>query len=264
MSDTVLLDVEQEIATLTLNRPDRMNPLTGPIATELGDRLDDLEERDDVRCVVLEGNGPAFSAGGDIQGMQERLEADVTLDESRAQLERGLSGTMRSLVTCSYPTIAKVDGPAIGAGANLAIACDVILASETARIGFSFNQVGLSIDGGTSYLLPRIVGVNVAKELVFTGEICDAERAKGLGLFNHVYAEDAFEEQVAAMVQRIANGPTVAFGHAKRLLQDGVEKSLSKALQDEATAQGLVFDTHDHREGVEAFIEDRDPEFEGR
>jgi len=264
MSDAVLLDVDEGLATLTLNRPDRLNPITGPISEALRDRIGDLEEREDVRCVVVEGAGNAFSAGGDIQGMQERLESGESLDQSAARLERGLSETMVALVRCSYPTVAKVDGPAIGAGANLAIACDVVLASESASIGFSFNQVGLSVDGGTSYLLPRVVGSNVAKELVFTGEICDAERGGELGLFNHVYPEESFDEEVEAMARRIAAGPTVAFCHAKRLLQDGLEKTLPRALEDEATAQGIVFDTHDHQEGVEAFLEDRDPEFEGR
>jgi enoyl-CoA hydratase/carnithine racemase len=264
MSDVVLLDVENGVATLTLNEPDRMNPLTGPISEQLGQHLDDLEERDDVRCVVVEGAGPAFSAGGDIQGMKERQETGTSLDEGSQSIERNLGRTMIKLVRSSYPTVAKVDGHAVGAGANLAIACDVVLASESANIGFLFNQVGLSIDGGTSYLLPRVVGVNKAKELVFTGEVLGADEAEELGLFNHVYDDESFEDEVAAMVERIASGPTVAFRHAKRLIQDGLEKSLPRAIEDEATAQGVVFDTYDHGEGVDAFIEDRDPEFEGR
>lgn len=264
MSDAVLLDVEDGVATLTMNQPDRMNPVTGPISEAIESHLDTVEERDDVRCVVVEGAGGAFSAGGDIQGMKDRLEGDESLDEAVDQLERGLSETMVKLVTCTYPTVAKVDGPAVGAGANLAIGCDVVLASDSASIGFVFNQVGLSVDGGTSYLLPRVVGVNKAKELVFTGEILGAEEAGDLGLFNHVYADGEFEEKAGAMVDRIAAGPTVALSRAKRLVQDGIEKDLEQALHDEAAAQGVVFDTRDHREGVEAFLEDRSPDFEGR
>lgn len=264
MSDAVLLDVTDGIATLTLNEPDRMNPLTVDIAAGLEARLDDLEERDDVRCVVVEGAGPAFSAGGDIDRMQERIESDSSLDDAVRDLERGVGEAIVNLVGSSYPTVAAVDGPAVGAGANLAIACDIVLASESANIGFVFNQVGLCVDAGTSYLLPRIVGVNVAKELVFTGEIVGADRAEDLGLFNHVYADEAFDDEVASMVETIASGPTVAYRHAKRLLQDGLEKPLERALTDEATAQGIVFDTDDHAEGVEAFIDGRDPEFHGR
>jgi len=264
MSDAVLLDVEDGVATLTLNEPDRMNPLTRDIAEALEAHLDDLEEREGIRCVVLQGAGEAFSAGGDIERMQERIDSDRSLDTSAKEVERGLSGAIVKLVECSYPTVAKVDGAAVGAGANLAIACDVVLASESAVIGFVFNQVGLSVDAGTSYLLPRLVGTNVAKELVYTGEIVPAERAGDLGLFNHVYADDQFESEVASMVETIASGPTVAYRHAGRLVQNGLEKPLSRCLKDEATAQGIVFDTEDHAEGVAAFLEDREPAFEGR
>jgi enoyl-CoA hydratase/carnithine racemase len=264
MSDAVLLEVEDGVATLTLDEPERLNPLTGDLADALEAHLDEVESRDDVRCVVVQGAGDAFSAGGDIETMQERIDSDRSLDESAKEVERGLSGAIIKLVECSYPTVAKVDGPAVGAGANMAIACDVVLASESAVIGFVFRQVGLSIDAGTSYLLPRIVGTNVAKELVYTGEIVPAERAGDLGLFNHVYADDQFESEVENMVETIASGPTVAFRHAGRLVQDGPEKPLERCLVDEATAQGVVFDTHDHAEGVSAFLEDRDPEFEGR
>jgi len=263
-SDAVLLDVEDGVATLTLNDPDRMNPVTGPISEGLEARLDEIERRDGVRCVVLEGAGPAFSAGGDIQGMKDRIESDTRLDESVDELDRGLGGTMAKLVDCTYPTVAKVDGPAVGAGANLAIGCDVVLASESASIGFVFRNVGLSVDGGTSYLLPRVVGVNKAKELVFTGEILGAAEAGDLGLFNHVYPDETFEEEVTEMVERIATGPTVALSRAKSVVQHGLDKPLERALADEAAAQGVVFDSDDHREGVEAFLEDRDPEFEGR
>lgn len=117
---------------------------------------------------------------------------------------------MAQLVTYPLPTVAKIDGPAVGAGANLALACDLQLASDRANIGFVFRNVGLSVDAGTSYLLPRLVGENVAKELVFTGEMLDAERAESLGLFNHVYAVEEFDEHADALIERITEGPTVA------------------------------------------------------
>mgnify|MGYP000053041863 FL=1 len=265
MSDAVVLDVDETgVATLTLNRPDRMNPLTGPIADGLSARLADLEERDDVRCVVLEGAGTAFSGGGDVQDLRDNIESDASAGEVARQIEQGFGDAMARVAACPHPTVAKVDGPAVGAGATLAIACDVVLASESAVIGFVFSQVGLNVDGGTSYLLPRVVGRNTALELVLTGEVCDAERAADLGLFNHVYSEDDFETEVSAMVSRIASGPTVALRHSKRLIRDGLDKSLSEAIHDETLAQGVVFDTHDHEEGVRAFLEDREPEFEGR
>jgi 2-(1,2-epoxy-1,2-dihydrophenyl)acetyl-CoA isomerase len=264
MSDSVHLDVEDGIATLTLDEPDSRNAFTRPVADDLSARLDDLEERSDVRCVVVEGSGPAFSAGGDIKRMRERLDSDEPTDEAVHALARRTRDTIARLLTLPVPTVAKIDGPAVGAGANLALACDVLLASESASMGFVFRQVGLTVDMGTSYLLPRVVGINVAKELVFTGEVLDAERSADLGLFNHVYADDEFDQEVRALVERIASGPTVALGHAKRLLQDGLEKDFDRAQRDEVTAQGIVFETRDHEEGVTAFLEDRRPEFEGR
>jgi enoyl-CoA hydratase/carnithine racemase len=259
VTDAVAMSVGDGVATLTLNRPDDRNALTREVSDGLREHLTALEDRDDVRCVVVEGEGRAFSAGGDIKQMHERLEGEGSLDDAVAELERTTSETMARVVTCSYPTVAKIDGPAVGAGANLAIACDVQLASASASIGFLFRQVGLSIDAGTSYLLPRIVGENVAKELVYTGEVVDADRAADLGLFNHVYPDEKFDDRVAEFVDRVAGGPTVAFRHTKRLLREGLDKSLDRAMVDEATAQGVVFETEDHSEGVAAFLEDRDP-----
>mgnify|MGYP000246937064 CR=1 FL=1 len=264
MSDAVLLDVEDGVATLTMNQPDRMNPVTGPISEGIENHLDTVEERDDVRCVVVEGAGGAFSAGGDIQGMKDRLEGDESLDEAVDQLERGLSETMVKLVTCTCPTVAKVDGPAVGAGANLAIGCDVVLASDSASIGFVFNQVGLSVDGGTSYLLPRVVGVNKAKELVFTGEILGAAEADNLGLFNHVYADEEFEDQAGAMVDRIASGPTVAYRQLKQAIRQSWSNDYDAQLDLEAKLQGACGQTRDFKEGVVAFLEKRPARYEGR
>ena len=264
MSDSVHLAVTNGIATLTLDEPDSRNAFTRSVAGDLSTRLDELEDRTDVRCVVVAGNGPAFSAGGDIRHMRERLDSDEPTDEAVQLLARRTRDTIARILTLPWPTVAQIDGPAVGAGANLALACDVLLASESASIGFVFRQVGLTVDMGTSYLLPRVVGVNVAKELVYTGEVIDAERAADLGLFNHVYPDGDFEAEVDAMVDRIASGPTVALRHAKRLVQDGLEKDFDRAQRDEVTAQGIVFETRDHEEGVAAFLEDRPPEFEGR
>ena len=131
-------------------------------------------------------------------------------------------------------------------------------------MSFGFRQVGLAVDSGTSYLLPRIVGENVAKELVFTGERISAAKAEAIGLVNHVYPDDEFEAETAELVEEIASGPTVALRTSKRQLNRGLGRSLREAMEAEADAQGAVFETHDHREGAEAFMEGRSPEFEGR
>ncbi|OLZ41320.1 enoyl-CoA hydratase [Natrinema saccharevitans] len=264
LGDAVLLEIEDDgTATITLNQPDRRNALSEEISTGISEALDEIEGSD-ARVVVLQGSGGSFSAGGDIERMTEAIESDVPADDRVRRLERSTNELMTKLVDFPIPTIAAIDGAAVGAGANLAIACDIQLASESAAFGFVFRQVGLSVDAGTSYLLPRIVGENVAKELVLTGDIFGADRAKKLGLVNHVYADDEFDEEVDAFVENVVSGPPIALRHANRLVGEGLEKSLEQALTDEAVAQGIVFETEDHAEGVEAFLEDREPEFEGQ
>jgi enoyl-CoA hydratase/carnithine racemase len=256
------LRFDDGVATIRLDEPERRNALSAELAAEIRDALAEIDESE-ARCVVVESEGDAFSAGGDVDLMREQLQSDGTVDEQVRTLERTTSETIARLTTFPLPTVAKVDGIAFGAGANLAIACDLQLASDDAAIGFGFRQVGLSVDAGTSYLLPRLVGENVAKELVFTGELVEADRALDLGLVNRVYPTEEFEARADAFVERIATGPTVALRHAKRLLGEGFDKSIERAMSDEATAQGIVFGTDDHEEGVRAFLEDREPEFEG-
>jgi enoyl-CoA hydratase/carnithine racemase len=173
------------------------------------------------------------------------------------------AGAVSAVANCDLPTVAKLDGAAYGAGATLAIACDLLLASSSAKISFGFRQVGLSIDSGASYLLPRLVGENVAKELVFTGELIDADRAKDVGLFNRVFPDDEFDARVDDVVQRIATGPTVALRNSKRLLEQGLDSTFEQAVHNEAAMQVVSAETDDHAEGVRAFVEKRDPEFEG-
>jgi len=261
--DAVLVDVDEDVATITLNKPDIRNALDREIADGIVDALDELED-EPIRCIVFEGEGNAFSTGGDIEAMVEAIQGDEPTDRLVRELERTTNAAMTRVLNAKTPTVAKVDGAAVGAGANLALACDLQLASEHAKMGFVFRQVGLSIDAGTSYLLPRVVGTNVAKELIYTGEIVDADRALELGLVNHVYEEGEYEQRAAELIERIATGPTVALRHGKRLVDTGFEKSFEQALRDEVTAQGIVLETDDHEEGVEAFFEDRDPEFDGR
>jgi enoyl-CoA hydratase/carnithine racemase len=262
MSDAVTVAVEDEVATLTLNRPGMRNAMTRELSDGIVDALDDLEGGD-ARVLVVEGAGEAFCAGGDVNAMVERLAGDVPLEEAVRLVHQKTSRAVERLHDFYLPTVAKVDGVAFGAGANLAIATDVQLASERASFSFGFRSVGLAVDSGTSYLLPRVVGENVAKELVFTGERVGADRAAEMGLVNHAYPDDEFEAEAAAFVERIATGPTVALRQSKRLLDDGLETSLSQAMANEAAAQAAVFESDDHREGAEAFMENRDPEFTG-
>lgn len=261
-SDPVLVSIEDGVATVTLNRPDIRNAMTRELSKQFIDTLDDLEGSD-VRVLVVEGAGSAFCAGGDVNAMVDRMTGDMPLAEAVRLIRQRTSRAVERLHDFYLPTVSKIDGVAFGAGANLALAADVQLASADARLSFGFRNVGLAIDSGTSYLLPRRVGENVAKELVFTGEQIEAERALELGLFNHVYSTDEFDERADEFVQVVADGPTVALRTSKRLIDEGIESSFSQAIANEATAQAAVFDTSDHEEGVTAFVEKRDPEFEG-
>ena len=261
-SDPVLVSIEDGVATVTLNRPDIRNAMTRELSKQFIDTLDDLEGSD-VRVLVVEGAGSAFCAGGDVNAMVERMTGDMPLAEAVRLIRQRTSRAVERLHDFYLPTVSKIDGVAFGAGANLALAADVQLASADARLSFGFRNVGLAIDSGTSYLLPRRVGENVAKELVFTGEQIGAERALNLGLFNHVYATDEFDKRADEFVQTVADGPTVALRTSKRLIDEGLESSFSQAIANEATAQAAVFETSDHEEGVTAFTEKRDPVFEG-
>jgi 2-(1,2-epoxy-1,2-dihydrophenyl)acetyl-CoA isomerase len=261
--DAVELTRDGRVATLTLRQPDRLNALSEAILDDMETHLRTLES-ENVGCLVVEGDGRAFSAGGDIDRLKEFLDDDVPTDHVARQLEQESRRVFSRLVAFPAPTVAKIDGPAVGAGASLAVACDLLLASERATIGFVFRNVGLGPDSGVSYMLPRIVGTNVAKELVYTGRILDADEAADLGLFNHVYPTDDFESEVEALTSDIAAGPTVALRHAKRLLSSGPKKTFEEAVVDEWNAQATILDTADHREGIEAFLADREPDFAGR
>lgn len=259
--DAVLLDITEQIATITLNEPDARNALSGEISGGVIAAVETIEESD-ARAVVLRGAGDAFCAGGDVTAMMELMSDDAALYEAVRRVHQQTSRAVQRVYECHLPTIALLDGIAFGAGANLAIACDIQLGSSEAKISFGFRNVGLAIDTGTSYLLPRVVGLNTAKELVFTGEIVEADRAEQLGLLNHVYHEE-FEQQTEAFIEQIAEGPTVALETSKRALNQGLEQSLDQAMTREAAHQAAVFDTDDHREGAAAFMERRDPEFTG-
>lgn len=270
MSDeAVLFDLTDGVATLTLNRPSSRNAITDEIADGVMDSLDEieseLEEDDDtdVRCLVIEGAEGSFSAGGDVNAMMEGLSGMAEPYQKANHVVQKTSRMMERVANFYLPTVAKIDGTAFGAGANLAIACDMQLASDDAEIGFGFRQVGLGVDTGTSYMLPRIVGINKAKELVFTGKLLDAEEAEEIGLFNHVYPSDGFEESVEEFVGEIATGPTVGLMASKKMLNQAFEQSLHQAMVNEASAQIAAFESADHQEGAQAFMERRKPEFEG-
>jgi 2-(1,2-epoxy-1,2-dihydrophenyl)acetyl-CoA isomerase len=261
--DAVLVSVDDQIATVTLNNPDMRNALTAEVSAGIVDALDEIE-RSDARVVVVEGAGSAFCAGGDINSMMEGLSSDIPAWRKAEEIMASLHRAIERLVRCPLPTVAKIDGQAFGAGASLAIACDIQAVHEDVDMSFAFRKVGLAVDSGTSWMLPRLVGANVAKRLVLTGQVISAEEAQDLGVVTDVYEDGEYEERTAELVAAIAEGPTVGLKISKRLIRQNATKSLTEALDDEATAQALALGSQDHAEGASAFMEGRDTEFEGR
>ena len=256
-------DRRGERVVLTLDNPERMNALDIEMAQSIQKAIADVESSD-ARCVVVQGTAGAFCAGGDIESMLQAVSGDADRETLVEEVAGPVSRTVQKLYRCSVPTVAKVDGPAYGAGASMAVACDIVLASERAEFSFGFRDIGLSIDSGTSYLLPRLVGEGAAMRLVLTGDAVGAEEAVDLGLAQEVFPTGVFDERAEAVVRSIATGPTVALSNSKALVQSGLDRSIEAATDSEITALKQVFETRDFAEGVGAFAADREPEFRGR
>lgn len=260
MTTTVETAVEAGVFTIRLCDPERGNPLSRETYRAACEALDRARETD-ARCVVFEGAGEAFSTGFDVDAMGE--DGDPTVDERVETIQDNEHRLVEAVVTHPLPTVAKIDGPAVGDGACLGIACDIPLASERARIGFSQVRFALSLDCGASYLLPRLVGRGMAMELALTGRIVDGDRAAELGLVNHVYPPEEFEDRAADLIESLATGPPVAQKHIKRLVRKGFDADVGSALADEATSQVAAADTDDYDRAVDAHRRGEEPTFDG-
>ena len=256
----ILLTKDDCVAIVTLNRPEALNALTLTMREEIGTVFESFRTDDSVRAVVLTGAGRAFCAGGDVKGM-----ADVKPPVDTRDFIRGVSHrALKAIATLEKPVIAKVNGVATGAGCNMALACDIVIASETAKLGQAFVRIGLGPDWGGAYFLSRLIGPAKAKELLFTGKLIDAREAERIGLVNQVVPPDELEPTVLSLARQLAQGPTRAIGIAKMLVTKGLELDLGSLLDYEAYAASVCMQTDDHQEGVRAFIEKRAPEFRGR
>ena len=255
----LLVDRADGIATITMNRPEARNALDLAMREELQDALDEIERDPAARVVILTGAGGHFSAGGDVKSMQKRH----TAPEGRARVE-SLNRFVLRLFNFSKPTIAMVDGFAVGAGCNIALGCDMIIASERAKFGEVFLKIGLVPDGGGTWLLQRMVGLAKAKEMVLTAEIIDAAEALRIGLVNRVVPAGELESATRALAAKIAAGPPLAATLAKSLLNRAATVDLAAALEGEAFGQSNAITSEDHAEGVRAFLEKRAAKFQGR
>ena len=236
--DNVIVERAEGVATLRLNRPEKLNALNLPLIRELTAALRSLQGDDKVRAVVLTGNGPAFSAGGDFE-------------------------VIKALYHLERPTVALVNGPAVGGGLSLALACDFVLVAEDAALSFPFVRLGIIPDMGALYLVPRLVGMRRALELFLSGRTFTGKEAAEMGLITRALPPDALDTEGMRLARQLAEGATRALGATKTLLHHAMELDLERLLELEAHAQSLLWHTADHREAIAAFKEKRPPRFIG-
>ena len=250
---------ENGVVTVTMNRPSKKNAANATMWQELLDTFRQIADTDTDRVVVLTGAGGEFCSGAD-------LSADGAQRPNRHQLAsmRHISDVCLALARLPQPTIAKVRGVAVGAGCNMALICDLVVASNTARFSEIFSKRGLSIDFGGSWVLPRRIGLHRAKELVFFADIINAADAERIGLVNRVLLDDEIDAFVDNWARRLAAGPPIALAQSKRLLNNSANVTLEQALDDEGAAQTVNFGTKDTLEAISAFSEKREPRFTGR
>jgi enoyl-CoA hydratase/carnithine racemase len=255
--ETLLVERADGIVTITMNRPEKKNAANGVMWDELLATFREVAASSADRVVVLTGAGGAFCSGADVSGMGGG-------DTHGLANMRHITDVALALHRIPQPTIAKVRGVAAGAGMNMALLCDLIVASDTARFSEIFARRGLTIDFGGSWALPRRVGMHRAKELTLLADIIDAAEADRIGLVNRVVADGDVDKVVDDLAARLAAGPPIALAQAKRLLNNAAGVTLEQALDDEGAAQTINFATKDTAEAVAAFMEKRDPTFHGR
>ena len=259
MYETVTYEKDGAIASISLNRPKVLNAFNGQMHEEIRDAFDVVAEDDEVRAIVLRGEGRGFSAGADL--------AEVVAGDGDPDLGQYLRETYSRLVTriagIEKPVIASLHGPVYGAGMGIALACDLRIAAESAKFSVAFIKIGLMPDAGVSFFLPRIIGLGRAMEMSMLGEAVEAEEAYRIGLVNKVVGEDELADETAVFAGRLADLPTQALGQIKQSLHASFEKDLETALEKEAEGQTFCGYTNDHKEGVAAFREKRSANFTG-
>ena len=256
---SVDLIIEGPVARIVLNRPEKLNALTHEMRAQLREYAQQLRFDENVRAIVITGEGRAFCTGADVGRMQRG-----GLRAERERLQGGSHNFLRVLHAIEKPVIAAVRGPTVGIGWSIALACDLIVASETARFSQVFRRIGLAPDGGAIWFLTRRIGMARAKELVFTARFVEAPEALSLGLVNYVVPDGALMAKTEELATDLATGPTFAFGLAKKLFNMASAPSYEDFLEYESFVQPQLDQTEDHREGVAAFKEKRKANFVGR
>ncbi len=259
--ETIKIEEADGVATLTLNRPDKLNALNVLMGEELCEALEAVGKSSSARVLVVTGAGRMFSAGGDLSSMDRVVSSAAAIDHS----VRIYCQVARRLRELPLPVVAKVNGDAFGGSLGIIMACDLRLARDDARLGFVFTRVGLSgADAGVSYLLPRLVGVAKAVELLFLGETIVAAEAGRIGLVHRAVPAADLDRVTDEIVTRLAAGPPLALRFTKRAVYDGLTRDMAADFEYEAYVQALCFQSEDHREGLRAFRDKRAPVFRGR
>lgn len=256
---TVLFKKEDQIATLTMNRPKALNSLHPDLMKELIAALVKADEDEEIRAIVLTGAGNAFSAGGDLP----YLESLNNVIEAHEYIRLGgkISST---IMNTNKPVIAMINGVAAGAGFNISLACDIIICSKSAKFVQSFSKIGLIPDCGGTWLLPKVVGVHKAKELMFTAKMIDAEEAQELGIVNQIAAAEELKNTTYKFAKKIVKGAPIAIKNIKEILNQSNDVTFAEALKLEEAVQTLCIHTEDNKEGIKAFKEKRKPKFKGK
>jgi len=260
-TETILVKREEGVVNITLNRPERKNAANGLMWKELNDTFVEVAHDSSDRVLVITGAGGAFCSGADISDPKG---VSGNPEDPHLVRMRFLGEVMLALHDVPKPTIAKVRGIAAGAGLSLALGCDLVVASDNARFSEIFAKRGLSVDGGSSWLLPRRVGLHKAKELAYFAEIISAQDAESMGLINRVVPDAELDEFVDDWARKLAQGPPIALSMTKKLLDNGLNVTMAQALEDEARSQTVNFFTEDTTEAMRAFAEKREPRFKGR
>jgi 2-(1,2-epoxy-1,2-dihydrophenyl)acetyl-CoA isomerase len=246
------------VLALTLNRPESLNAFSAEMVLGLTTAVRNAQNDPDVQVIVLSGAGRSFSAGGDVKTMGQAGPTQVYEHVGR------LNELILTMKETEKPIIAAVHGFAAGAGFNLALACDLIVAAEGSKFALSFSKVGLVSDGGGSYFLPKLIGPHLAKQFFFSAEPIAAERLHQLGVINSLIPLENLQEETTKLALKLAHGPGRAFGKQKKLIDHSLTSSLEEILEQERLTQVLMVQTEDHQEGVAAFKEKRNPEFKGK
>ena len=273
MTDHLIETRSDGVVTLTMNRPESLNAFSSTMMAGLEEAVPRLAQDPDVKVVVLTGSGRAFSAGGDVKGFagasgpvdpDSQTRTATSTFESRTASLRRATEVIEHLHNMPKPTIACIPGVVAGGGFSVALACDIRLATQSARFTTAFGKVGVSGDYGGSYFLTKLVGTAKARDLYFTSDIIGADEALRLNLVNHVFADDEFQESSEAYIRKVAAMPPIALSYMKRNLNVALNASLSEVLDTEAIHMTRTFQTEDHRIAARAFVEKREPEFRGR